>query len=102
MKHIKLLLLFVIIFTFGKSQTINPLEGFEQCPTPNFPNGAGYIYIISFSDTASEFTIGTETNCKVQFYTTPYNNDVTKASISLQFKDQSAVSTSLKLKKERQ
>ncbi len=99
MKKISLSLFIILLCLQGLSQTISPNVDVEQCPTPNFPNGAGYTYVITFDDNASKFSIGTKTNCEVSFYSTPYNNDTLKASIVVQFADQSAQEHKFEVKK---
>lgn len=99
MKRCTLTIFIVIKSLFGFSQTISPNVDVELCPTTNFPNGAGYAFVITFDDNATKFSIGTKSNCEVLFYSTPYNNDTLKASISVQFKDQSAGEHKFEIKK---
>jgi hypothetical protein len=99
MKHYQLLLIAFFTTNFLIAQSINPSTDVERCPTINYPNGAGFTYVITFSEHSNKFSIGTQTNCVVTNYTTSFGGDTLKASIIVQFKDQSAQEHKFEIKK---
>lgn len=100
MKKINLLSIFLFTTKIIFSQiSIIPNVDIEQCPTPSYPTGAGFTYVLTFTDNANKFSIGAKTNVEVSPLSTPYGGDTLKASVIIQFKDQSAGEHKFEIKK---